>query len=74
MTEPRRIFCGVCGEYIEADLPGWSHGDGLSICPGFVACSNEPTPTVEEYTRGPDAAGGVDMTPWQKMGEHKGKN
>lgn len=74
MTEPRTITCCVCREELPADDPDWTRADNEWICGECARAAAEPWPTMDEYSRGPDAAGGVDMAPWQAWGEYKGKN
>ena len=67
------ITCCIRREDVDASAPGWTQCDLGWVCGGCNDAASEPWPE-DDGRRGPDAAGGADMTPWQKMGTHKGKN
>ncbi len=68
------IICVVCGEEVDADLSGWTHGDGGPICPG---CNEAVADGAEVYAQ--TTASGFDypvgLHPfWGSFGEYRGKN
>jgi len=73
MPTERTMTCVVCQEDVDADLPGWTQGDGGPICPGCTAAVSDGAEVYTQASSGYDFA--VSLPPfWQDFGDVRGKN